>query len=402
MNNTVYWVWLTQVFGPGNHRLWDMLATVGNDAQAAFNVLSGGGYAELTKVEKYNLGHTHLEQSEAVMAHCAGHDFTILTYDSEDYPNRLRGIYNPPPILFCMGEFGSLDDDVAISVVGARRPSEYSIRLAKRICEELEKVGVTLVSGFALGIDSMAHQAALKNGGKTIAVLGCGLDVDYPKENSGVKKLIAKRGVVVSEFFPGTQPDPRNFPQRNRILSALSLGTLVVEAGSRSGSLITAELALSQGRDVFCVPPGDLFDERYSGVIKLIRDGAIPTFNHLDILYEYYENFSHKLNSMNPYGYYTDKDASMVFNDNSLQKDVKRREVNSPKAAEQPPRAKIDCEDLSGAEGAIVRLLEERGSLLADEIADALAMEAAEVLALLTELELYGIVNSQAGNRFSV
>lgn len=414
MDNVLYWLWLTECFGAGNKRLWEVLSRFDNEPKLAFEALSRGEVAGLSPTEKYNTSHVKLSKSEQVLRYCTARNYTVIPFDSEAYPDRLRGIYNPPPVLFCMGDLGSIDDDVAITVVGARVPSEYSVTLAARICSELALVGITIVSGFALGIDSSAHQGALKVHGKTIAVLGCGLDVSYPKENEAAKLRIAENGAVVTEFLPNTPPNRLNFPQRNRILSGLSLGTLVVEAGPRSGSLITAELALSQGRDVFCIPPANLFDERYSGVIKLLRDGAIPTFNHLDILYEYYENFSHRINSINPYSSYTSKDESVIFEQeilgqatrkpikNTTPKPHKEALISAEIEEVEDTKESINFDELTETEAKAVRLIAERGSVIADEIADELDMSVSELLALLTELELYGIVKSQAGNRFSL
>ena len=150
------------------------------------------------------------------------------------------------------------------------------------------KRGFAVVSGFALGLDSAAHRAVLKEDGCTAAVLASGLDVEYPKDNESAKKLIAKNGVVISEYLPGTRPDRSSFQNRNRIISGLCFGTLVTEAAEGSGALITADHAVEQGRCLFCIPPGDIFDKRYSGVIKYLREGAVCTFSHLDIIYEYH------------------------------------------------------------------------------------------------------------------
>lgn len=397
MENLKYWVWLTQVFGEGNKRIWDALEKF-KSAEKAFYAVLDGEFEGLSHAERENSKKISLSNAEDLIESCAKKGMKIISFDSNAYPNRLKGIYNPPAILFCMGDLSFVDNEICLTVVGTRHPSAYSVRLAQKICGELAKVGVVLVSGFALGIDSMAHQAALKNHTRTIAVLGCGLDVDYPKENSAVKKIIAKRGAVISEFLPGTSPNGPNFPQRNRILSGLSLGTLVVEAGERSGALITADLALQQGRDVFCVPPADLFDPRYAGAVKLLRDGAIPVFSHLDIIYEYYENFAHKINPENNEENYSFREDSAVF----------ERESPNPKKqpgfsfkGEEEKIPEINFDTLDERQTRIVKLLQ-NGAMLADEISALSGMEADEVLSVLTELEIEGIVKSQAGNRYSL
>ena len=403
MDNLVYWVWITQAFGTGNNRIWDIINSFDN-VKNAYEALANGEYSNVTKSEELAVSHTHLLQAEELIKYCAKKEIRIISFDDEAYPKRLKEIYNPPTILFCMGDLSFIDDEVTITVVGTRHPSPYSIKFAKRICDELAKVGVTLVSGFALGIDSMAHQAALKNNGRTVAVLGCGIDVDYPKENSAIKKVIARHGAVITEFFPGTKPNGQNFPQRNRIMSGLSLGTLIIEAGPQSGALITADLALQQGRDVFCVPPADLFEPRYSGVIRLIREGAIPTFTHTDIMYEYYENFSHKINSINANENYSNKEKDSYLFD-ATDKDTSQKKEIIPKdiLAENKQKfiPEINYEELTDEQAKIVKLLE-NGSLLADEIADLAEIDVTNVLTILTELELFGIVEAQAGKRYSL
>ncbi|MEG0614884.1 MAG: DNA-processing protein DprA [Oscillospiraceae bacterium] len=402
MDNLIYWVWITQTFGVANHRIWEVLDDFHN-VKEAYEALKSGEYPALTVGEKNSIKTTHLAQSKKLIDFCNSKEYRIIAFDDNGYPDRLRGIFNPPPILFCMGDLSYIDDEVVITVVGARHPSDYSIKFAKRICSELVKIGVVLVSGFALGIDSMAHRAALQNNSRTVAVLGCGLDVDYPIPNSDVKKVIAKRGAVITEFFPGTRPNGGNFPIRNRILSGLSLGTLVVEAGMQSGSLITAEHALQQGRDVFCVPPYDLFDEKCCGVIRLIRDGAIPTFSHLDIVYEYYENFSHKINSAESNDNYAVVEESCLCSEKvAEQRDSFRKRVKAQKSEKQLPAIVVDYDELTDEQAKIVHILEKNGATQADELASQAGMSSSDTLSLLTELELYGIVQAAAGLVYSL
>jgi DNA processing protein len=195
----------------------------------------------------------------------------VLTLHDPDYPPRLREIYNPPALLYVRGEI-TRQDDQAVGVVGTRSPTVYGRELAARIVPELVAAGLTVVSGLARGIDSIAHNAALQAGGRTIAVLGCGVDVIYPSENRRLFERILEHGAVVSEYPLGTKPDAFNFPARNRIISGLSLGSVVVEAGSSSGASITADYALEQNREVFAFP-GRATDPRSAGCNRLIRDG---------------------------------------------------------------------------------------------------------------------------------
>jgi DNA processing protein len=196
---------------------------------------------------------------------------SVLTVFDPAYPPRLKEIYNAPPLLYVKGEI-TRQDDQSVGVVGTRGPTVYGKELAARIVPELVRSGLTIVSGLARGIDSIAHRAALDAGGRTIAVLGCGIDVIYPAENRTLYGLIRDSGAVITEYALGTKPDAFNFPARNRIISGLCLGTVVVEARYTSGALITADYALEQNREVFAFP-GRATDRGSAGCNRLIRDG---------------------------------------------------------------------------------------------------------------------------------
>ena len=208
----------------------------------------------------------------------------VLTWPSPDYPERLKNIYHPPPTLYLKGSLIPADE-WAVAVVGTRRATVYGKEAARHIAGELARAGVTVVSGLARGIDAVAHQAALDAGGRTVAVLGCGVDVAYPTQNRRLMQRILEQGAVLSEYTLGTPPEARNFPPRNRIISGLSLGVLVTEAGTRSGALITVDFAAEQGRDVFAVP-GSVLNKGSKGTNALIQDGAKVVLGPEDILVE--------------------------------------------------------------------------------------------------------------------
>jgi DNA processing protein len=195
-----------------------------------------------------------------------------LTLAHPDYPRLLRHITSPPPVLYVRGELTPADD-LAVGIVGTRRATSYGLDLARRFATELAEGGVTVVSGLARGIDTTAHKASLEAGGRTVAVFGCGLDTIYPPQNRALAERIAEQGALVSEYALGTRPDARNFPVRNRIISSLSRGIVVVEAPMRSGALITATFAGDQGREVYAVP-GSALSTASAGCHTLIRDGA--------------------------------------------------------------------------------------------------------------------------------
>ncbi|MBN1953503.1 MAG: DNA-processing protein DprA [Anaerolineae bacterium] len=208
----------------------------------------------------------------------------VLTWDTPGYPQLLWEIPAPPPVLFIRGELAP-EDAWAVAVVGTRRASVYGRDVTQRLVTTLTRQGVTIVSGLARGIDGAAHQAALEAGGRTIAVLGCGVDQVYPPEHRRLARQIVEQGALISEYALGTPPEAGNFPPRNRIISGLSLGVLITEAGRRSGALITAHYAAEQGRDVFAVP-GSILAAGSAGTNRLIQDGAKAVLEANDVLEE--------------------------------------------------------------------------------------------------------------------
>ncbi len=206
----------------------------------------------------------------------------VLTWEDPAYPERLQSISQPPPVLYVRGTLLS-DDAWAVAVVGTRRVTRYGRQVAEEIATGLARHGVTVVSGLARGVDGVAHRAALQAGGRTLAVLGCGVDHIYPPEHRSLAEDILQAGALVSDYPPGTPPDAANFPARNRIISGLSLATVVVEAGETSGALITARFAVEQGRDVFAVP-GGIYAPLSKGPNRLLKQGAHPLLSVEDVL----------------------------------------------------------------------------------------------------------------------
>ena len=207
-----------------------------------------------------------------------------IAFTDSDYPTRLKQISDPPPFIFVKGWLTEADE-LALALVGSRQATDYGKTITQKITTELAAKGITIVSGLATGIDSYAHQAALEAGGRTVAVLGCGLDIIYPSENKILAKKIEAQGALISEFLFGTEPIAENFPKRNRIISGLSLGVIVVEAPAKSGALLTAQCALEQNREVFAVP-GNLGKKTSEGANNLIKQGAKLITKAEDILEE--------------------------------------------------------------------------------------------------------------------
>ncbi len=221
---------------------------------------------------------------DAEMEKLERHRVNALICEDPNYPLRLKEIYDYPPVLYVRGSLPAKDEP-CLAIVGTRRPTVYGRQVTEEIVADLARSGITIVSGLARGIDSVAHRAALDAGGKTLAVFGSGLDIVYPAENARLAQAIMERGALVSEYPLGVKPKPENFPLRNRIMSGLSLGVLVVEAGERSGALITAHQAVEQNREVFAIP-GSILSPASQGTNRLIQEGAKLVRNYADILQE--------------------------------------------------------------------------------------------------------------------
>lgn len=278
------WIALRLTPGIGNVACKNLLETFGSPER----ILSAHKeqLAEIEGISTKNIaalqGSRANPEIESELEKLSGTDIAVITYNDEEYPQSLKNIYDPPPFLYVRGKL-KREDCNAIAIVGSRRASDYGLRAANDISRELAEAGLTIVSGMAAGIDSAAHRGALAAKGRTIAILGCGADVCYPAENRRLYEQIAQTGAIVSEYAPGTEPDSYHFPARNRIISGLARAILVVEAGPKSGSLITARLALEQGRDVFAVP-GSIYSYKTKGANQLIRSGAALVESGRDIV----------------------------------------------------------------------------------------------------------------------
>lgn len=278
-----YWVGFNLVKGIGSVRLKNLLDYFGS-LEIAWNAPAG---ALLTaglpqKSVEYQLALRNQIDLDALIQKIDAQGIKIITWEDADYPRRLKEINQSPPVLFLRGSF-EIADDWAVAVVGTRRVTAYGRQVAAEISRFLAQNGVTVISGLARGVDAVAHNAALQAGGRTIAVLGNGVDVVYPPEHRRLSEEIIRSGALVSDYAVGTAPESQNFPPRNRIISGLSLATIVVEAGETSGALITAEFAVEQGREVFAVP-GSILAPQSSGTNQLIEEGARPLLRMQEIL----------------------------------------------------------------------------------------------------------------------
>lgn len=306
----------------------------------------------------------------------------LLAFDDPEYPENLRAAEDAPPVIYVRGQINCLRQPLSLSIVGARNASLNGRKLASQISCELTSQGIMIVSGMARGIDTAAHKGAmfaLNRSGSTVAVLGTGIDIAYPAENQKLCEQIAGQGAVISEFPLGTEPSAGNFPRRNRIVSALTDGTLVVEASLHSGSLITARLALEQGRDVFAVP-GFPTDERSAGPNKLIKDGAFLVENAEDILNVLSADARRKIPR-------TPRPVQMDLFVKPLDKESKTADI--------PDTASPDRET------DILSLLTPAG-VYVDELIRVSGLDSAAVSLRLLELEMEGRIERQVGNKVAL
>ena len=323
------------------------------------------------------------------------YDASLITMEDPAYPPRLAEIYDPPLVLFMRGELIE-QDQYAVAIVGTRKASPYGIRMAESLARELVARGITVVSGLASGIDAAAHRGAMDGGGRTLAVLGCGVDVVYPEENADLMHQITRQGCVLSQFPMGTKPSKGLFPYRNRVISGLSMGTCIVEAPPKSGALITARQAAEQGREVFAVP-GQVGYENSRGPHALLREGAKLVESAEDIFAELDLPPEMKVQPVAVMAPPQSATPAPVSGPAAPARD--HAPAAGPKAAPAsataPPKVSLSQEEKS-----ILAVLSPEGSFV-DEIALASRLSVGEALSSLTILELKGLVRQFSGKRFA-
>lgn len=391
-----YWVWLTTLPGLGQRTKLQLLEHFASPEEIYFAPEEELLLAEgVTKTQCALLADKSLDRAEKVLEDCAKDGQFLLTMDDAAYPARLRNIYDPPLLLYGKGSLPLFDEEVAVTVVGTRSCTPYGVKAASELGYELAKQGALLVSGMAKGIDGEALRGALRAGGFTAAVLGGGADVVYPAANRRLYEDIAATGVILSEYPPGTEPRGEHFPVRNRLLSALSVATLVVEAPERSGALITAATALEQGREVFAVPGP--FDAPMSrGCNGLIREGAGLVCEAWDVLSFYESRYPHRLRLLRAKLPPLPKGAP----------ETESGELAKP-VEEAPPAPALPVLDISQDPGgltddqiAVLSVLHTDIPTLTDDAAILADLPVRRVLSALTVLEIDGYVCRQGARSF--
>lgn len=403
----IHWLWLATREGLSDRRKLAVLRHF-RDPEDVFYADDFDGVEELTQAELETLRDKSLTAAKRILAQCTDLEIQILTMGDERYPSRLKNIADPPLVLYYKGTLPEFDKQPVIGVVGTRSATIYGCNIARRLGYQIAKCGGLLVSGGAKGIDAMAMSAAMKAGGQAVGVLGCGVDVVYPPANRWLFGDLEKNGCLISEFPPETPPAKWTFPKRNRIISGISNGVLVVEAPERSGSLITARQALEQGRDLFVVP-GNIDVPNCAGSNQLLRDGATAVSTGWDILSEYQAEYPLIVTQNEETPLLPEQEETLpqvaqkpqVPKKKSILSRKKDKKVIDKKA--QPPY--IDVEKslpaLSEEERAIVEQLK-MGERLADEVIASSGLPSGRALSLLTMLQMRGVIARLPGNRIAL
>ena len=303
MDNIIYWIWLSLAASPGSTLTRKLCEFFDADIKAIYEAdASLYRQVKLTAKNIAALSDKSLDNAENIINWCNAKHVKILTYGDKAYPEKLRAITNCPPVLYYIGELYDIDNLLTVASVGTRKMTKYGHDTAYSFCYDLAKSGAVVVSGLAAGIDTVCHRAALDAGGKTIAVIGTRIDKVYPAENREIMREIARKCLLITEFHPFSKTQPMNFPKRNRIVSALSDATVVFEADTKSGSLITADLARKQNRKVYSIP-GKIGETGSLGTNELIQDGAVLVTRASDILNEYKDKYPLKCGSERLFDY---------------------------------------------------------------------------------------------------
>lgn len=419
MSALKYWVWLSALKGLSARSKYLLVEHFGGASELFFateqqlKACSGIKPGDIQILEDKSLA-----QAMKILEICEDKNISAVTMQDAGYPQRLINIYDPPAVLYVIGKLPVIDEEAAIAVVGTRDATAYGIKMGMRMGYELTKGGGMVVTGLAAGVDSAGARGALRAGGRCVGVLGTAIDVVYPKSNWALFQDVAAVGALVSEYPPGTPTKPSNFPTRNRIISGLSVGVTVIEAPERSGSLITADLAQEQGRDVFAVP-GNADSENCQGSNDLIRDGAKSVTRGSDILCEYEGLFPSKLRRLS-------REQAQIPQEEEAAEETagvieEKRSMSKPETGETFEKLRVPStkkvfdkeKDMSyiDLEQQLEKFNENQLKLIAamtepsmhiDDIIERSGVDARTALSEMTMLQIAGAVTQEQGKRFSL
>lgn len=413
MDRALVWLWLSLLYGAGND-IYGKLITYFEDEQSIYDCDDSdmGAIRWLSDSQKAKLLNKNLDHAYEVLEWCEENDVQIIAYSDENYPQALRELRNFPAVLYCKGDFPDFNEELSISVVGTRSMTNYGQKVAFELGYTLSRGGAITVGGMARGIDSTAALGTINALGRTVAVLGSGIDIIYPRENASLMNKIIENGAVITEYPPHTPPNSWNFPVRNRIISGISNGTVIVEASFDSGAMITARRASEQRKPVFSVP-GPARMHASSGTNQLIREGAKLTSDALDVLEEFLEDYSDKIDLTKAkarprFSRDALKVASGIDRTNFYKKSIedkknirkqirKFEEIVEPQAEEDED---IDTSALSETELKIFNSMEKRKPYCIDELVALTSLEPSEVISSVGMLQINGFVSELPGSYF--
>ncbi len=403
MSELKYWLWLTSRRGASGQGLMELLSHFGTPESAyfadrqAYEQLGG-----LPEAARRSLEEKSLAGVDKILGDCDRLGIRIMTIQDAIYPARLRAIHQPPLVLYWKGREIAVDEEAAVAVVGTRTATPYGVRMAGQLGLDLTRAGALVVSGIAEGIDAAAVRGALKAGGPVISVLGGGIDVVYPRSHRDLFADVAAAGALVSEYPPGTETRGSHFPVRNRIISGLSLGVVVVESPRTGGSLITAGHALDQDREVFAVP-GPVDAPNSVGTDRLIQEGAAKLiFDAGDVLCEFADRFPERFGRAVP----LPEEAREQRLESRSSAPVRRSAAPDPEQKELDDPVNLEYIDWKDYKNKLtddqrdILLALERGPQVADDLVERTQIPARRVLAALTILQVQGFVAEESGKRF--
>ena len=391
--NMLKWVWLTTLQGMTAEKITSLLNRF-DDIDEIYNEKEDGfkGIELIRQRDIKALSNKDTSYAKKVIEETKKCGAYIITYDSADYPDKLRCLSCPPYVLYAKGTLKLTDRMCTIGVVGTRKLNDYGIEATRKLSFELAREGFTIVSGLATGADAVAAKQSLRAGGSTIAVLGCGIERDYPKENHVLREYIEKFGLVITEYPPGTKPLPANFPLRNRIIAGLSECVLVTQAPERSGALITARYANDMGKEVFCVPAG-IFDFDSAGNNKLIKMGATPVTNANDITELYKNDLAEFVTKEIRSELFVSKQKPKGF---SVIVDKIKEKVIKPSIKDEKYK------DLDETQKVLMEIIIENEKISVDELIRKTNIAPAKIGATLSMMEMTGVVKKLPGNFYVV
>ena len=388
MDRDALWLWFTSIFGLSSNKTNRLLEKYGSvDELFKIPEMVLMDSPDFTLSQKKEIILFNIEAYKRKKELLSSKGIHVISIENPCYPKNLREINNPPFVLYVMGNLTSLSHSYPITMVGTRNPDAYGKKAAFGISAALSAKGACIVSGLAGGCDSLCHEGALSSSGTTIGVCACGIDVDYPKNSLETRKDICEKGCIISEFPPHYPVRPANFAIRNRILSGMSLATVIIQGKLKSGTMITANYAVNQNRDLY-VLTGDPFNPLSEGPLSLLKDGASPFISCDDIMEHYKSIYKDPL--------FVPKKEEKKETLKNTPTSSRRRKTAAPKKEKEEPKVKKIPDSLPEEQKDVLKILQE-GPLQIDELCSKLNLPSHRLLSILTELELFSYVKALPG-----